>query len=290
MTPVVQLSKIVVRNWLVALGLFLLFSALGIAWLANQTPKYEIGATVAEKKDDLTLPTGGLSSLTGGLLGLAEQPSGINDLQEAIYSPDLAELLVTKYGFDRVIFRDRWDPALRRWKPAPGIVPRVISTIRDLFGVPVKNDVTSADMQRYLSDITFVESDVNSDNSLVRFYYPDRNEGRQILETILTEADSQARLMKRQQTEARLRYLYARLRQTQLTKQIDVLATLIQRLETQNVILNADRSFTVNVLSPPRASLQILRPRYPLVLGLIIIASAFLALTVVWSLAVIRGQ
>lgn len=259
-------------------------------WLAQQTPKFEIQAVVAEKKDDLTAPTGGLSSLTGGLLGLSQQPSGVSTLQEAVYSADLADRLVVVHRLDREIFKDRWDPQLKRWKPATGLVATFVSLVRDLFGVPVQHDISSTDVQRYLREIVFVKSDINTSNSAILFYYPDRNEGRRLLEIILTDADNQVRQQQRAQIGARLNYLYARLRQARLAEQVGVLASLIQRLETQNAVINADQTLTVDILSAPRASLQISRPRYPLVFGLIIITAGLLTLAIVWTVAVVRRR
>ena len=290
MTPAVQLLSIVGRYWQLTLALFVIFTGSGMAWLARQTPSYEIRAVVAEKKDSLASTSTGLSSLTGGLLGLAQQPSGVKTLQEAMYSAELADRLDKEYHLDREIYSGRWDARLKRWKPVERTFPSLSYTVRGIFGVRSSHDITSADVQQFLQGITIVKSDINTNTSSLLLYYTSREAGSRILGLALTEADALVREQQRGQTDGRLRYLYGRLRQAQFPEQIAALTGLIQRLETQNTVLNADQLFTVDLLSAPRASIQIARPRYTLVFGLIIIAAAALTLAIVWTVATVRRR
>jgi hypothetical protein len=285
-----EISYVLRAYWFLALSLFLFIVMAGVAWLSSQRPMYEISGIVSDKQEMLSPNTGsGLGGLTGGLLNLKQENSGVKALQEMIYTPELAHAIEARH-VSRLIFADRWDPVAKRWRRPRGAVYGVTSTLSGWFGVHNTPDITIEDLQTWLTDITFIESDVQHGTYKVAFFYPNREEGRHLLDLIIAEADQAARQQQLAQVVARRRYLDERLTTTQTPEQRLALVQLIERVEMRNVVGRADQYYLVDVLSRPEASIRIKRPRYTLTVALLILVGALITLSVVWTTATLRRR
>lgn len=285
---VAELAQIIARHWLLVAAVFALVVVAGWVWLARQTPTYEIVAVISEKHDNLISPTSGLSSLTGDLLGLQKSSSGVKALQEALYSAEVAARLDRHYSISQEIFEDRWDPARKQWRAPTGVIPVVSTFIKSLFGVRTDSQVNIVDIQTYLQKINFVKSDIAADTYMVKFFFKSPERGTLLLNHAMAEADELVRQQRNIQNSARLAYLYERLGGAQLPEQRVAISNLIQRLETQNVVISADKTYNFDMISPPRSSIQIARPRYVVDLAVITLAATILSFGTVWSVATVR--
>jgi len=275
--------------WWLALPLFAAINLAGVVWLATQRPMYEISSIVSDKQDSLSPnAASGLGALTGGFLNLKQDSSGVKALQEMIYTPELARALETRYAASHVIFAERWDRSARRWRRPAGPVYGITSAISGWFGVRSTSDVTTDDLQTWLSEISFIESDVEHGTYRIAFFYPNREEGKRLLDVIIAESDRIVRQQQLAQAMARRRYLDERLTVAQTPEQHTVLVQLIERVEMRNLVGRADQYYLIDVLSSPQASIHVKRPRYTLTMALLVIVAALITLSIVWSVAVLR--
>jgi hypothetical protein len=281
------------RFWLSGLISFAVVFGLGIIWLSRQVPAYSIDATVTDKKQSLGLSSGsGLGGLGGAfsLLGVGKAESGVLLLQESVYSAELADRLERRHKLSRIVFSDRWNAARQTWYPPSGLVPAVRNALVGGFGVDPKNYISKEDLRLFVQGIEFRQSDVAPSAYHVRMNYPRAAEGQRILGLVIAEADMMLR--ERQITDARSRqaYLVQRLRDVEIVEQRNALTQLMSENEMKNLVSNADRNFSIDVMSVPKASERPTSPRYLLVLALLLVAAAGAGVLVVWTRGVLAGQ
>jgi hypothetical protein len=120
--------------------------------------------------------------------------------------------------------------------------------------------------------------------------YPRAAEGQRILGLVLAEADMMLRERQIADAKSRQAYLVQRLRDVEVVEQRSALTQLMSENEMKNLVSNADRNFSIEVMSAPKASERPTSPRYLLVLALLLVAAATTAMLVVWTRGVLAGQ
>ncbi len=263
------------RN-IVAVRLFLIVFAVvfvvGFLVLTTIGPKYSARAIVGPQVTEQA--GGGASGLGAGLGGLGtflggkQQSEDLVAFQSLIGTAGFSEYLIRKNHLDKVIFPH-------------GIHHSFVSVfLHMLFGQPVSNEVTTADVQSYIQSNVSVQSRLETPYIELSYANKDRDDAVRVLQTLMKSGDDVLRLRKAASLNTQIEYLSHVLRTTTDIEQLDLFRKILGEKLAAKVLIDTQDTYSFRVFDAPFAPLVPNSPNIAMLMILLILASLFLAMTV----------
>ncbi len=209
--------------------------------------------------------TGSVARRLLGGPGAASTNDPFQEYLQLLQSVRLTEVLIEKDHILQQLFPTRWDAQKKAWRP-PGTVHEIIGVIKRAFHRPVK-DAPDVDT---LTDFLRSNLQVETGGSIagaklspllgaatyptVTFDYVDPQKAKDILNTILLEADNIIRQDQRKDVSARLTFLKAELPKVMSSDQRDALISVMSGQQQLQMMIEADKRFASTLIDPPYAS------------------------------------
>lgn len=213
-----------------------------------------------------------LSALGGKSLLGGNSVSPFDMYVDILGSKQLARQLVEKDHFLQIIFSQQWDPHTNNWRIHNSFLHLVKVSMFGLFGFTVKPHPDVDDLTAFLSSHLAVASKESETSPLsaittLRFTYKDPKLTVQMLNTILSEADSLLRVSRRTDVRARIAYLGGVLPTVTLAEQRQALISLLSSQEEEYTVIEADKRYAFTLLDQPYASSTPTSPFPPLIIA-----------------------
>lgn len=228
--------------------------------------------------------TASLASRVLGGGGSAGKSDSYQDFQQVLPSTRLAQTLLNRDQFVQSVFAGRWDAEAHQWK-RPGALGKFKATIKTYLGIPVGEQPTVDDVDRFLDSRLKVSKTSQASGGLlgglspyvqVSFAYSDPQQAERLLSQILSETDQIIRDDQRRNVKARINFLRGELAREALA--VDERTALIAILSDQEHVLamiEADQHFATTWIIPPYASQT---PTSPSSLGRSLAVAMFISL------------
>jgi hypothetical protein len=238
-----------------------------VAFLSTP-PKYGATAVVGPSIPfaDTSVAGGGngLNSLlkSRALLGGNQNPETFTEFTELLTSYRLAEVLATKDHMLQTIFYKRWDAEKKAWKPQDSILSLIKNPLKQAMGWPIKKAPDIDDLAKYLHESLIISTSFDTSYVTVTTRFNDPQKAKQILATILKEADNIIRNDQRRDTNARIRYLNNIIRDVAATEQKEQLITVLSQQEQRMMFIESDYRYASVYIDPPYVLSRPISPRY----------------------------
>ena len=213
-----------------------------------------------------------LSALGGKSLLGGNSVSPFEMYVDILSSKQLARQLVEKDHFLQIIFSAQWDPHANNWRTLNSFQHRVKVSVLGLLGFTVKEHPDVDDLAGFLASHLAVASKESETSPLsaittLKFTYKDPKLAMQMLNTILSEADSLLRVSRRTDVRARIAYLGGVLPTVTLAEQRQALISLLSSQEEEYTVIEADKRYAFTMLDQPYASSVPTSPVPPLIIA-----------------------
>jgi len=230
-----------------------------------------------------------LSALGGKSLLGGNSVSPFDMYVDILGSKQLARQLAEKDHFLQIIFAAQWDPRTNSWRPHNSIQHSVKVWVLGLFGFTVKEHPDVDDLAGFLSGHLTLASKESETSPLsaittLRFTYRDPKLTVQMLNTILSEADSLLRVSRRTDVRARIAYLGGVLPTVTLAEERQALINLLSSQEEEYTVIEADKRYAFALLDQPYASSVPTSPVPPLIIAGFLFASVLIWVVLVLTL------
>ena len=258
--------------YLACLALLLSVPAL---WLWPRS--YTAAATIAptqglSSSESLGGAMSALSALGGkGLLG-GNSVSPFDMYVDVLSSKQLAKQLAEKDHFLQIIFPAQWDARTNSWRTISSPQHAVRVWVMQLLGFTVKEHPDVDDLAAFLANHLSVASKESETSPLsaittLKFTYKDPKLAVQMLNTILSEADSLLRVSRRTDVRARIAYLSGVLPTVTMAEERQALISLLSSQEQEYTVIEADKRYAFTMLDQPYASSTPTSPFPPLIIA-----------------------
>ncbi len=201
----------------------------------------------------------GLSSLTGGMLGLGGD-SNLSKLEVVLKSRDLAHRIVEKYNLIPILFKDDWDSTKKKWK--------------------TDNPPTEQDAFKALQEILSISTDSKKNTISVKFDHAEPKFAQQMVERFLIELSETLREDTLNDARGKQKFFQEQLTQTSdaLLKE-KIYALLAAEIEKET-FARATKYYSFEVLDPPIVPdlNKKIKPKRAIICILSVICAFFLAI------------
>jgi len=160
---------------------------------------YTATATIAPTTSLGTTGSSGVASALSAigarsLLGSGEI-SPFDMYIDVLKSKRLAQQLTEKTQFPRIIFHDQWDPQMKSWKAKSGLLHRFKISVKSVLGLTSEDHPGVDDMVKFLASHLIIVSKESASEAFspiteIAFKYNDPDTAKQMLQTILDDADA----------------------------------------------------------------------------------------------------
>lgn len=243
-------------------------------WPRSYTATATIAPTSGLSSNELSLggAMSALSALGGKSLLGGNSVSPFDMYIDILSSKQLARQLAEKDHFLQIIFGAQWDPHTNNWRPHNSFPHFVKVSVLGLFGFTVKEHPDVDDLSGFLAGHLAVASKESETSPLsaittLKFTYRDPKLSVQMLNTILSEADSLLRVSRRTDVRARIAYLGGVLPTVTLAEQRQALISLLSSQEEEYTVIEADKRYAFTLLDQPYASSAPTSPFPPLIIA-----------------------
>lgn len=243
-------------------------------WPRSYTATATIAPTsgLSSNKSALGGAMSALSALGGKSLLGGNSVSPFEMYVDILSSKQLARQLVEKDHFLQIIFSAQWDPHANNWRTLNSFQHRVKVSVLGLLGFTVKEHPDVDDLAGFLASHLAVASKESETSPLsaittLKFTYKDPKLAMQMLNTILSEADSLLRVSRRTDVRARIAYLGGVLPTVTLAEQRQALISLLSSQEEEYTVIEADKRYAFTMLDQPYASSVPTSPVPPLIIA-----------------------
>jgi len=201
----------------------------------------------------------GLSSLTGGMLGLGGD-SNLGKLEVVLKSRDLAHRIVEKYNFIPILFKDNWDPTKKKW-------------ITD-------EPPTEQDAFKALQEMLSISTDIKKNTISVKFDHAEPNFAQQMVERYLIELSETLRENTLNDARGKQKFFQEQLTQTSDALLREKIYGLLAAEIEKETFARATKYYSFEVLDPPIVPDpdKKIRPKRALICILSVVSAFFLAI------------
>ena len=245
-------------RWMLLLGALAgLLLAVGVEIVSTSRYTATVVLAPAANRTEMPQLKGGLaalSGLAGGKLG-GGNVSSMDRFGFLLTSTRLTAYQIANRQILRVLFPERWDATLGRWKEPSGLMQTVAGGIKTLFGIPAWLPPDEFAVAK-LYERSLAQGKVG-DTELVRLSYTDKDAARaeRVLRWIVADANeivrADAALRARQQSV----YLREQLRTSTIQDYRDALLALLSQEEQTLMLSSSQLPFAADTVEGGATSL-----------------------------------
>ena len=217
---------------------------LAVVFEIVSTPRYTATVVLVPAANRTELPQlkGGLaalSGLAGGKLGTGNV-SSMDRFGFLLTSTRLAEHQIMHRQVLQVLFPERWDKALGRWKEPSGFIQPIAGGVKQIFGIPAWTPPDKFAVAK-LYEKSLAQGKVG-DTELVRLSYTDKDPARaeRVLRWIVDDANEIVRADAALRAQQQSGYLREQLRTITVQDYRETLLSLLAQ-EEQTLMLSSSR-------------------------------------------------
>lgn len=263
----------------------------GIAYLRSATYLYLVSYRITASSESGAgglnrSGLGGIGLLSGFMAG-GEAASPFDKYLAAIYSREVATVMLRNPQVARGVFDDEWNPACRCWRAPTRRWAAVSDGVRALLGAPAIRWTPPgpAQMQQYLLDNVRVNRDPKNPVVTIGLKHPSPSFGRVLLQNLDMAADLVVRQQSRRRASAYTLYLRGLIQTTQIVEHRAALVYLLGEQERVSMMASSPPPFAADVIETAAASP---RPTSP-VAWIILTLSALIGATIGGLIAILSG-
>jgi hypothetical protein len=278
------------RFYLLYFVYFGILAVLCVVMYVVEQPIYTATATIGPPSASpvsslMTNFDGSPGSSVKRLLGAASGGAQNDPFQEylqVLHSSRLAAELAEKDNLLPKLFSNRWDAEHKRWRP-PSLAHNMLAVVNGALHRPVRDYPDANSLEEVLGGNLHVTEastgaasilSMGSGFMIASLKYSSPEEARDLLNTILSRADSIIRQEQQRDVLARISYIKAELPNITQTEQRETLIGILSGQEELNIMLVADKRYAFTIVDPPHASPI---PSFPPSPTLSLLLSAFAA-------------
>ena len=272
--------------WLIALS-----SILGVGssllYLSKSRPVYSATAIIGPRQSFLPIQRGANLGVGGLLSSLQGGPDNMDLARADIFwqSDRLAANLAKSDDIVRQLFPGRWDSQNNRWhRPASAS-----TLLYDIVGIKRPDRPTTGEVQDFVARSLSTDTKLQTFRTL-RYQALSAKEAEEILSKIISTTNDDFRTDDISEINRLIDYSYERIGTSQIQRESENLATLIQDLERQRVQMESSQNYLFEVIQAPTAEPIPVspKPQLAIAVGLLIPPAIVMAILLLWPSAVAR--
>ncbi len=254
-----------------ALGL-----VLGVVILLVSIPRFEAKAVLVPSTNvprTAQINSSGLAGILGSGLGAGLGLSGkevappFDQYRYLLRSRAVANRLFQDQQLIRNIFPDEWDQETRQWRMPTGVLSRVKSLVRRMFGRPAYLPPSPERLEEYLkARVTVLQADPPF--TVVSYRNRDPRVAGNLVDGLIRDTTAEYRQTVIEDSQAKIAHILERLPTVKVAEQRNALATLLSNEEFNLMLVDSKVPIAAEMIDPVAVSDGPVSPRIPLTLGL----------------------
>ncbi|WP_081688927.1 hypothetical protein [Inquilinus limosus] len=238
----VSISK---REVIAAAAVVLLVWVLVGFYLATAIPRYTASVVIGSAGPDSN-QSSALSSALSALSIPTSVGRSSNATEKYLYiitTPSFAKQLMEKHGFEKLIFRDRWDGS--QWTAPRGLTNTLSIALRELFGYQPWAPPDEVDVANYLSNNLLLEEDNDSGFVKISFDNANRDLAARVLDIVTTEGDAYLKEVNEGLYLSQLDFVTKKIAETSNLEVINALRAYLVNVVLSKTLLSDSNSYAI---------------------------------------------
>lgn len=214
-------------------------------YLATAIPRYTASVVIGSAG-----PDSNQSSALSAALSALSIPTSVSKTSNAtekylyiITTASFTKRLMEKHGFEKIIFRDRWDGT--QWTAPRGLTSRLSIALRELFGYQPWAPPNEVDVSNYLANNLLLESDNDSGFVKISFDHSDRDLAARVLNIVTTEGDAYLKEVNEGLYLSQLDFVTKKIAETSNLEVINALRAYLVNVVLSKTLLSDSNSYAI---------------------------------------------
>ncbi|MGK9164856.1 hypothetical protein KXR53_01080 [Inquilinus limosus] len=214
-------------------------------YLATAIPRYTASVVIGSAGPDSNQSSALSSALSA--LSIPTSTSTRNNATEkylyVITTASFAKRLIEKYGFEKLIFRDRWNGS--EWTAPRGLTNKLSIALRELFGYQPWAPPDEVDVSNYLTNNLLLESDADSGFVKISFDNSSRDLAARVLDIVTTEGDAYLKEVNEGLYLSQLDFVTKKIAETSNLEVINALRAYLVNVVLSKTLLSDSNSYAI---------------------------------------------